>query len=347
MADRALSLRIMSYATNINLSLGKNMILVTGAAGMIGSSIISHLNEVMSRKDILAVDRFEHSEQWRNLENKSISNILSPEELLTLLEGDQQFEAVLHLGAISATTEGDFRKLLEWNIRFSQRLWNWCAETETPFIYASSAATYGNGDHGYDDNIENELLRPLNAYGFSKHFFDQWALNSANNGHKPPRWYGLKYFNVYGPNESHKERMASVVYHAYNQLTQNGRMKLFKSHNPKFEDGMQLRDFVYVKDVAEISAFFIDNFATSGLYNVGTGKARSFLDLVKSVVPNIDRKCEIEFIDIPEDIREKYQYFTQANISKLRAAGYKSSFFELEDGVNDYVNKYLKKGKIL
>ena len=323
------------------------MILVTGAAGMIGSSIISHLNEVMSRKDILAVDRFEHSEQWRNLENKSISNILSPEELLTLLEGDQQFEAVIHLGAISATTEGDFRKLLEWNIRFSQRLWNWCVKTETPFIYASSAATYGNGDHGYDDNIENKLLRPLNAYGFSKHFFDQWALNSANNGHKPPRWYGLKYFNVYGPNESHKGRMASVVYHAYNQLTQDGRMKLFKSHNPKFEDGMQLRDFVYVKDVAEISAFFINNFATSGLYNVGTGKARSFLDLVKSVVPNIDRKCEIEFIDIPEDIREKYQYFTQANISKLRAAGYKSSFFELEDGVNDYVKNYLKKGKIL
>jgi ADP-L-glycero-D-manno-heptose 6-epimerase len=326
------------------------MIVITGGAGMIGSVIAWHLNQKLGRNDLVIVDHITHEDQWQNLVHRQYVEYLDKDQLFDFLdgnEGDVEIDAIIHMGAISATTERDYNKLVEANIHYSQDLWGWCAEHEVPFFYASSAATYGDGANGYDD-VSIDKLRPLNGYGYSKHFFDQWALRQvAENAPQPPAWAGFKFFNVYGPNEYHKERMASVAFHTFNQVKATGGMKLFKSNKPDFADGMQMRDFVYVKDCADIIVHFFDKATDSktpcknGIYNVGTGKARSFKDLASAVMHSMDKSPQIDYIDMPDDLQGKYQYFTQANIEKLRAAGYTKPFTSLEDGVKDYVQNYL------
>ena len=324
------------------------MIVITGGAGMIGSIIAWHLNHKLGRDDLVIVDSIQHPDQWQNLVKRQYAQYLDKDQLMAWLVGRNDIEAIVHMGAISATTERDFNKLVADNIHYSQNLWNWCAQNQVPYFYASSAATYGDGNLGYDDaSIEN--LRPLNGYGYSKHFFDQWVLHQTPVN-TPPNWAGFKFFNVYGPNEYHKERMASVAFHTFNQFSQTGTMKLFKGTKPGIEDGMQLRDFVYVKDAASVVAHFV-NVATSpkkanqpstnGIYNIGTGQARSFKDLATNVMVSMGREPHITYVDMPEDLQGKYQYFTQATMAKLKAAGYVTPFTSLEDGVKDYVQNYL------
>ena len=327
------------------------MVIITGGAGMIGSIIAWHLNTVLVRDDIVIVDCITHADQWQNLVKRHYANYLDKDELFDYLATKPEVEAVIHMGAISATTERDYNKLVQDNIRYSQKLWTWCAAHEVPFLYASSAATYGdgidvNGQHGYDDASVNNL-RPLNGYGYSKHFFDEWALRQvAEKRPCPPSWQGFKFFNVYGPNEYHKERMASVAFHSFNQFNESGTVKLFKSHRPGVEDGMQLRDFVYVKDAAAVVAHFLMNSGQknnehSGIYNIGTGQARAFKDLASAVIVSTGKAPHITYIDMPQDLQGKYQYFTEAVVTKLRAAGYVQAFSSLEDGVKDYVQNYL------
>lgn len=320
------------------------MIILTGGAGMIGSMIAWHLDVNLGRDDILVADRLAHSDQWQNICHRRLVNILDQDELVPQLDGINGVDAVIHMGAISSTTEKSFSRLLDYNIRYSQILWQWCARNDVPFLYASSAATYGGGEMGYDDRTDINLLRPLNAYGFSKQFFDQWVLRQIREGKPaPPRWYGFKYFNVYGPNEYHKGSMASVAYHTFSRLIKNESMSLFRSHDEKWVDGMQMRDFVYVKDAAMATCHFIQNRAASGIYNIGTGKARSFLDLASYVFRSMGREPDIQFVDMPYDLMERYQYFTEANITKLKEAGYTRSFVQLEDGIADYVNNFLSR----
>jgi ADP-L-glycero-D-manno-heptose 6-epimerase len=327
------------------------MIVITGGAGMIGSMIAWHLNQNSSqtssaRDDLVIVDHLTHTEQWQNLVKRQYAQYLDKSELLPWLAGRSDISAVIHMGAISATTERDFNKLVTDNIHYSQALWTWCAENKVPFFYASSAATYGDGDQGYND-ASIEHLRPLNGYGYSKHFFDQWALRQVTNQSAvPPAWAGFKFFNVYGPNEYHKERMASVAFHSFNQFRTTDTVKLFKSHREGYADGMQLRDFVYVKDAAAVVVHFLQNAlkkqpGPNGIYNVGTGQARAFKDLATAVMTSMGHKPHITYIDMPDDLKGKYQYFTEANIAKLRAAGYTQAFHSLEDGVQDYVQNYL------
>jgi len=327
------------------------MIVITGGAGMIGSIIAWHFNNSRNEKgqvrdDLVIVDSLAHEEQWQNLVKRQYVQYLDKNQLLEWLQDRNDIDAVIHMGAISATIERDFNKLVADNIHYSQNLWSWCAAKKVPFFYASSAATYGDGTAGYNDaNIEN--LRPLNGYGYSKHFFDQWALRQvAENAPQPPAWAGFKFFNVYGPNEYHKERMASVAFHTFNQVEATGRMKLFKSNKADFADGMQSRDFVYVKDCASIIAYFFEramanNPAPNGIYNIGTGKARSFNDLANAVMQSMGKAPQIDYIAMPEDLQGKYQYFTEASMDKLRATGYAIPFTTLEDGVQDYVQNYL------
>ncbi len=317
------------------------MIIITGGAGMIGSIIAWHLNTVLGRDDIVIVDRITHADQWQNLVKRRYANYLDKDELFDYLATKPEVEAVIHMGAISATTERDYNKLVQDNIHYSQNLWSWCAANEVPFLYASSAATYGDGANGYDDaSITN--LRPLNGYGYSKHFFDEWALRQAAEKRPcPPSWQGFKFFNVYGPNEYHKERMASVAFHSFNQFNESGTVKLFKSHKAGFDDGMQLRDFVYVKDAAAVVAHFLINGGSSGIYNIGTGQARAFKDLATAVIVSSGKVPHITYINMPEDLQGRYQYFTEATMAKLRAAGYIQPFNSLEDGIKDYVQNYL------
>ncbi len=324
------------------------MVVITGGAGMIGSIIAWHLNTKLGRDDLVIVDHITHPEQWQNLAHRKYSEYIDKDNLFDFLDGNEDITAVIHMGAISATTERDFNKLVADNIHYSQDLWAWCAENDVPFFYASSAATYGDGNAGYDDaSIEN--LRPLNAYGYSKHFFDQWALKqAADDQPAPPAWAGFKFFNVYGPNEYHKERMASVAYHTFNQFSETGTMKLFKGTKAGVEDGEQMRDFVYVKDCADIVGHFFEASlsnkpAPSNIYNIGTGQARSFKDLATNVMSSMGRDPSITYIDMPEDLHGKYQYFTEAKMTKLRTAGYKKPMTSLEDGVKDYVQNYLMK----
>ncbi|HEY3301757.1 MAG TPA: ADP-glyceromanno-heptose 6-epimerase [Methylophilaceae bacterium] len=318
------------------------MIIITGGAGMIGSMIAWHINTVLKRDDMLIVDRITHPDQWQNLVKREYVNYLDKDELFDFLATAKNVEAIIHMGAISATTERDFNKLVQDNIRYSQALWNWCTEQKVPYFYASSAATYGSGDAGYDDD-ESQInqLRPLNGYGYSKQFFDQWALKQVTQKNTPPRWAGFKFFNVYGPNEYHKERMASVAFHTFNQFSETGSMKLFKSHVAGYEDGMQLRDFVYVKDAAAVIVHFVQHVTASGIYNIGTGQARAFKDLATAVMTSMGKAPAITYIDMPQDLHGKYQYFTEANMAKLKAAGYNQAFHSLEDGVRDYVQNYL------
>jgi ADP-L-glycero-D-manno-heptose 6-epimerase len=315
------------------------MIVITGGAGMIGSMIAWQLNQ-QGRDDLVIVDRQRHAEQWQNLCHRRYAEYLDKDELTAWLDSGAQVEAIIHMGAISATTERDWNRLLEDNIRYSQMLWNWCAERDIPFLYASSAATYGGGEQGYHDaGIDG--LRPLNAYGYSKQFFDQWALRQAADGNAPPLWAGFKFFNVYGPNEYHKERMASVAFHSFNQFRDTDTVKLFRSDRPEVEDGMQRRDFVYVKDAASVVCWFLQGTAPSGIYNLGTWQARAFRDLATAVMVSCGREPHITWIDMPDDLKGKYQYYTQADMDKLRAAGYDRPFHTLEDGVRDYVQNYL------
>ena len=317
------------------------MIVITGGAGMIGSMIAWHLNN-LGRDDLVIVDDIQHPDQWQNLVKRRYQNYLDKSELACFLAAKPKIDAIIHMGAISATTERDFNKLVQNNIRYSQFLWEWCAENKVPYLYASSAATYGAGEEGYDDTCDVNSLRPLNGYGYSKQYFDQWALQqTANKKPTPPQWQGFKFFNVYGPNEYHKERMASVSFHTFNQFKADGTVKLFKSHLAGYEDGMQLRDFVYVKDAAAAVVHFVNNLCESGIYNIGTGHARAFKDLASAVMTSLGKTPNITYIDMPEDLRGKYQYFTEAKMLKLADAGYTEKFHTLEEGVRDYVQNYL------
>ena len=316
----------------------EDIILVTGAAGFIGSCLTSYLNKPGFHNLILA-DEFERSDKKDNLEGKKYMHKVERDVLPEWLEENKpEVKFVFHLGARTDTTEFDYYVLERLNVEYSQDIWNYCVVHDIPLVYASSAATYGDGELGYSDGIPPQKLHPLNPYGVSKNEFDKWATYQAS---KPPFWAGLKFFNVYGPNEYHKGRMASVIFHSFNQIRQNGFVKLFKSHRPDFEDGQQLRDFVYVKDVLKVCIWLMKNQPRSTIYNLGTGQARSFYDLAKATFAGLDKEPDIRFIDMPEDIRDKYQYFTEAEMFKLRAAGYKEEFYTLERGIDDYVLNYL------
>ncbi len=314
---------------------------ITGAAGFIGSCLVQKLHEE-GYENIVAVDDFSKTEKVKNLENKPYISKVGRTEFFSWLETNyQQVEFIVHIGARTDTTETNWNIFQELNLNYSQQIWENCVLYNIPLIYASSAATYGMGEYGYEDSHSLvEKLKPLNLYGISKNEFDKWALKQEE---EPPFWAGLKFFNVYGPNEYHKNRMASVIFHAFHQINENGYVKLFRSHNVNYKDGEQLRDFVYVKDLIQVISFLIKHRPESGIYNLGTGKARSFNDLVSAVFRAMDKEPLIEYIDTPMDIRDKYQYFTQADMNKLTESGYVKSFTSLEEGVADYVKNYLMK----
>lgn len=315
------------------------MIIVTGAAGFIGSCLIGKLNEE-NFNFIIAVDDFSKVEKHQNLEGKKIQERVERDSFFEWLDQNYyEVEFIFHIGARTDTTEFDYAIFEKLNIEYSKKIWQKCIEYQIPLVYASSAATYGLGECGYDDNeLQISQLKPLNPYGESKNEFDIWALQQEQ---KPFFWAGLKFFNVYGPNEYHKGRMASVIFHAFRQINATGQMKLFRSHHADFQDGEQMRDFVYVKDVVEVCMFLMHHRRNSGIYNLGSGKARTFLDLAKNTFYAMNQTPNIHFIDTPEDIRDKYQYYTQANMNKLRSIGYQRPFHTLEEGINDYVQNYL------
>jgi ADP-L-glycero-D-manno-heptose 6-epimerase len=314
-------------------------ILVTGAAGFIGSVMVGKLNN-KGFTDIVPVDDFSRDDKNLNLANKAIREKVDRKNFFEWLkQNHRDVDFIFHLGARTDTTEFDISIFDELNLNYSKDMWVACVKYGIPLVYASSAATYGMGELGYDDRHDIiPKLKPLNPYGESKNEFDKWVLKQEK---KPFFWAGLKFFNVYGPNEFHKGRMASVIMHAYKQIKDTGKVKLFRSHNPKFKDGMQLRDFVYVKDVANVMYFLMTFREKSGIYNLGTGKARAFLDLVNGTFNSMNIEPDIEFIDTPKDIRDKYQYFTEANMHKLRKAGYTSGFYSLEQGIEEYVQEFL------
>ena len=340
-------------------------IVVTGAAGFIGSCLVGFLNQ-KGFNNLLVVDDFSREDKSQNLEGKSYQEKIERENFFEKVSRDKKsIDFIFHLGARTDTTEFDYQVHQHLNVEYSKKVWNYCTVHTIPLVYASSAATYGGGELGYNDSHEIiSSLKPLNPYGESKNDFDKWVLHQDNH---PPEWYGLKFFNVYGPNEYHKGRMASVIFHSFKQIKKNGSMKLFKSHRPDFQDGKQLRDFIYVKDILKVSFWLMENSLSSnmkherlggsrvqyaqsapdqrriesGIYNLGTGKARSFEDLVKSTFSALDLAPLIEYVDMPEDIRDKYQYFTEANMNKLKAAGYQEEFYSLEKGIDDYVRQYL------
>lgn len=316
------------------------MIIVTGAAGFIGSCLISRLNQE-NFNSIIAVDDFSNPRKEANLTGKRIQERVDREAFFTWLDHNyQEVEFIFHIGARTDTTEPDRQIFDHLNVGYSKKIWNRCIDYQIPLVYASSAATYGLGEFGYDDN-ESLIpkLKPLNPYGDSKNQFDIWALEQER---KPFFWAGLKFFNVYGPNEYHKDRMASVIFHAYNQICNAGSMKLFRSHHPDFADGEQIRDFIYVKDVVNVCLFLMHHRRNAGIYNLGSGKARTFLDLATNTFRALGLPPHIDFIDTPADIRDKYQYYTQANMAKLRSIGYDRPFHSLEEGITDYVTNYLE-----
>jgi ADP-L-glycero-D-manno-heptose 6-epimerase len=328
------------------------MLVITGGGGFIGSVLAAHLNEV-GRSDLVLVDHFGSGDKWRNITKRDFDEIMPPDALLDWLDrfGDS-VETVFHLGAISETTFADADEMIRNNLNYSIVLWRWCAAKRKKFIYASSAATYGDGAAGFDDPggigaggvAALKRLRPLNLYGWSKHAFDLWAMRRAAEGNAPPLWAGLKFFNVFGPNEYHKGEMTSLVVKNYARIMEGGAIPLFKSYRPDYADGEQLRDFVYVKDCAATMLWLwrheLDA-QVSGIYNLGTGEARSFLDLIRALGKACGIAPEIEFVDMPDAIRPNYQYFTQAGMSKLRSIGYNAPFTGLEDAVRDCVTQYL------
>jgi ADP-L-glycero-D-manno-heptose 6-epimerase len=341
--------------------MGKDaVIIVTGAAGFIGSCMVQYLNE-LGFTNLILVDEFNRDDKIPNLKGKHISAVVERENLFGWLYNNKpNVDFVIHLGARTDTTEFNYSIHQHLNVEYSQLIWNYCTVNNVHLIYASSAATFGDGAMGYkDDHSLCNDLKPLNPYGISKNEFDKWVLHQEDH---PPFWAGLKFFNVYGPNEYHKGRMASVIFHSFNQIKTNGFVNLFRSHKKGFRDGEQLRDFVYVKDVVKVIMWMMNetmnrepsvenaeftpyaSCVTSGIYNLGTGKARSFNDLVKTTFTALDLETKIEYIDMPEDIRDKYQYFTEADMHKLENAGYRFPFYSLEEGVTDYVRNYLAKG---
>jgi ADP-L-glycero-D-manno-heptose 6-epimerase len=317
----------------------KAAIVITGAAGFIGSALVGFLNE-KGFDNLILVDEFDRADKSPNLEKKTYLKKIERDVFFEWLFTDKpSIDFIFHIGARTDTTEFDYSIHQRLNVEYSKKIWHYSTIHNIPLVYASSAATYGSGEHGYDDNHEVvNILKPLNPYGISKNEFDKWVLHQKDG---PPFWAGLKFFNVYGPNEYHKGRMASVIFHSFNQVKKDGVVKLFKSHRPDFKDGQQLRDFVYVKDVLKVCYWLMENQPSSALYNLGTGTARSFVDLVNATYAGLDLDPNIVYIDMPEDIRDKYQYFTEAKMEKLRAAGYEDDFYSLEEGVGDYVRNYL------
>lgn len=321
------------------------MIILTGVSGFIGSCLLTKLNASGFNRDVVVVDDFYKLYKDKNTDEKVVREWMHRDIFLDWFEKTtQKVDFVLHMGARTDTTLMDVEIFNELNLNYSKRIWNVCTKRGIPLIYASSAATYGDGSQGFnDDHAVIHNLVPLNPYGDSKHQFDLWALEQKD---KPPFWIGCKFFNVYGPNEYHKGRMASVIFHTFHQIKNTGGMKLFRSHRPDFKDGHQSRDFIYVKDILNMILYFMNNQnVDSDIYNFGAGKARTFLDLAKSTFTAMNVPENISYIDTPVDIRDAYQYFTEADMTKVRAAGYTQEFTTLEDGVNEYVNEYLKKGK--
>ena len=322
------------------------MIIVTGGAGFIGSALIAALNK-RGIDDILVVDRLGSDHRWKNLVNLQFADYVDKEEFLEMVAGDVvdfTADAVFHLGACSSTTETDATYLMENNFEYTKQLAQWTAEEGIRFIYASSAATYGDGENGFADDEEKlETLMPLNPYGYSKQLFDLWAKKHGLF----EKIVGLKYFNVFGPNEYHKADMRSFVLKAFEQINSTGKVRLFKSHKPDYKDGEQKRDFLYVKDAVDMTLFFYDNPDTFGIYNLGAGVARSWNDLAKAVFAAMGKKPNIEYIDMPDSVRNQYQYFTEADITKLRDIGYDEQITSLEKSVTDYITQYLVQGAYL
>lgn len=320
------------------------MIVVTGGAGFIGSNIVAAL--AARGQPVAVVDRLGADDKWRNLAKHELADMVAPEHCLQWLDAHAgALDAVVHMGAISSTTEADADLVIDNNFRLSLALFEWCATNSVRFIYASSAATYGDGGAGFDDDESPEALarlRPLNVYGWSKHLFDRRVARMIRGvAERPPQWVGIKFFNVYGPNEYHKGDMRSVVAKSYPIAAAGRPVTLFKSHDPRYADGGQLRDFVYVKDCADVVLWLLDHPEVNGLFNLGTGKARTFADLAAALFAALGEPVNVRYIDMPEPLRAKYQYFTEANMEKLRAAGYERAFTSIEDGVGEYVTKYL------
>ena len=320
------------------------MIVITGAAGFIGSCLVKKLNTA-GYEDLILVDDFSNEQKNKNLAGKRFSAQIHRDAFFEWLNNNyKQVTFIFHIGARTDTTESNYEILKNLNLDYSKTLWGLCASFDIPLIYASSAATYGLGEEGFDDDESKmHLLKPLNHYAVSKNEFDKWAVRQEL---KPKFWVGLKFFNVYGPNEYHKGPMASVIYHAWQQITQQGKVKLFQSHRSDISDGEQKRDFVYIKDVLGVLLFFFRNTSVPpGIYNVGSGEARTFLDLATNTFMALDKKPAVVFVPTPENIREKYQYFTRANLTRLFSIGYHRPFYTLEEGIADYVKNYLVEGK--
>lgn len=328
----------------VDMEQQKHLVVVTGAEGFIGSALVALLNS-QGIEDLVLVDDFSRVDKAVNLSDKKYAIKVHRSQFEVWLEQHgEQVKMIYHLGAKTDTTLQDKKIFKELNVLYSQMIWNFCVQYQIPLVYASSAATYGDGALGYDDNEALiPELKPLNPYGISKNDFDIWALQQKE---KPPYWYGLKFFNVYGPNEYHKGRMASVIFHAFHQIQKEHKARLFRSHRDDYADGGQLRDFIYVKDVVQVATWLMQHLPQSGIYNLGTGKARSFNDLVTAIFTALNLPMHIEYIDTPLDIRDSYQYYTQANMQKVKDQGLDHAFYSLEDGVKDYVQQYLQQNKV-
>ncbi len=321
------------------------MIVITGGSGFIGSNLVAGLED-RGEPGLVVCDRLMQTDKCRNIDKRQLAGLVSPEQLPEFLQGNAaEIRAVFHMGAISSTTETDVELIVETNVHLSADLWRWCARNGVPFIYASSAATYGDGSMGFDDDGSVEglsRLRPMNPYGWSKQLFDRMVARWVDEGAPtPPQWVGLKFFNVYGPNEYHKGHMRSLVSKTFRAAAAGDSVTLFRSHDPDYPDGGQMRDFIYVEDCVAVMLWLLDHPDTSGLFNLGTGRARTFLDLIGSMFAALEMEPSLDWIDTPVEIRDRYQYYTQAEMGRLRATGYEAPFLEVEEGVGEYVSRYL------